>query len=121
VGFKAPLNAGVSALARYIPGSSQRAGGPERGRAIMPSGAGNAILAEYYTLLLLALFHIAVRTYVRFWITKGNFQSWSWDDTTIILAWVSSLLYEASIHREVLLIRGRTADTAAYRRSTHPD
>jgi hypothetical protein len=86
----------------------------------MPSGAGNAILAEYYTLLLLALFHIAVRTYVRFWITKGNFQSWSWDDTTIILAWVSSLLSAPSVCQEVMLISGRTADTAAYRRSTHP-
>ncbi|KAF2686891.1 hypothetical protein K458DRAFT_363270 [Lentithecium fluviatile CBS 122367] len=73
----------------------------------MLSGAGRAILAEYYTLLLLAFLLISVRAYVRIRITKGNFQSWSWDDSSIILAWIFLLIGAILIQIEVNLGLGK--------------
>jgi len=87
----------------------------------MPSIAGLAILAEYYTLLLIALFLIFIRAYVRVRITKGNFQSWGWDDSTIIIAWVCPLASLALHFETQSLIERRVPDIPPHRRNPCPN
>jgi hypothetical protein len=53
---------------------------------------GPAILAEYYVLLIFSLALVVLRSYVRIHV-KHN---WGWDDTSIVIAWVSSSSSSAS-------------------------
>jgi hypothetical protein len=55
----------------------------------MYSPAASGILAEAYSLLVLSFVLIVVRAYVRLRVTAKNAQGWKWDDTTIVIAWVS--------------------------------
>lgn len=55
--------------------------------------AGPRMLAESYILFTVACVLLAIRCYGRLCLTKN----WGWDDTTIIVAWVCSAFFQATV------------------------